>query len=72
MKTTTAAGRTWHFSHSIGRETAEHNGDVGGFMHPVDVAYAADGIRVNTLRPGLVAAGMGEPCAPWRRAIVGS
>ena len=44
MKTTTAAGRTWHFSHSIGRETAEHNGDVGGFMHPVDVAYAADGI----------------------------
>ena len=31
------------------------------------LAYAADGIRVNTLRPGLVAAGMGDRAhvAPW-------
>ena len=40
MQTTLAAGRTWHFSHSIGRPTAEHNGKTGGFMHPIGVAAA--------------------------------
>ena len=38
MITTSAAGRTWHYSHCLGRETAEHNGKTGGYMHPVDVA----------------------------------
>ena len=40
MQTTLAAGRTWHFSHAIGRPTAEHNGKTGGFMHPIGVAAA--------------------------------
>ena len=40
MKITNAAGRSWHFSHAIGRNTAEHNpgnpdlGDTGGFGSP--------------------------------------
>ena len=44
MKTTSVAGRTWHYSHCLGRETAEHNGATGGFMHPIDVAAAPAGI----------------------------
>ena len=48
MKTTTAAGRTWHYSHSLGRHTAEHNqsrfGRTGGYSFPVDVAAAGDDI----------------------------
>lgn len=48
MKTTTAAGRTWHYSHSLGRHTAEHNesrfGRTGGYSYPVDVAAAGDDI----------------------------
>ena len=46
MITTTAAGRTWHYSHSIGRQTAEHNtsrwGRTGGLMHAVGLAVAPD------------------------------
>ena len=46
MITTTAAGRTWHYSHSTGRQTAEHNasqwGRTGGLMHAVGLAVAPD------------------------------
>ena len=41
MITTTAAGRTWHFDRSLGRPTNEHNGTVGGFRYPTDLAVAA-------------------------------
>ena len=48
MKTTTVAGRTWHYSHCLGRLTAEHNeskwGRTGGYCYPMDVAAAGDGI----------------------------
>ena len=48
MITTTAAGRTWRFSHALGRNTAEHNeskyGITGGFSHPVSLALAPKGI----------------------------
>ena len=48
MKTTSVAGRTWHFSHVLGRITAEHNeseyGRTGGFAYPMDVAVANDDI----------------------------
>lgn len=40
MITTTAAGRTWHFDRSLGRPTNEHNGKVGGFRYPTDLAIA--------------------------------
>ena len=40
MITTTAAGRTWHFDRSLGRPTNEHNGTVGGFRYPTDLAIA--------------------------------
>ena len=43
MITTSVAGRTWHFSHALGRNTAEHNGATGGYGYPVDVAVAPDG-----------------------------
>ena len=43
MLTTSVAGRTWHYSHALGRETAEHNGKTGGFAHPVDLAVSTDG-----------------------------
>ena len=43
MITTTAAGRTWHFDRSLGRPTNEHNGKVGGYRYPVDLAIAPDG-----------------------------
>lgn len=43
MKTTTAAGRTWHFSHALGRYSNEHEGKTGGYTCPVDVAIAPDG-----------------------------
>ena len=43
MTTTSAAGRTWHFSHALGRPTAEHNGATGGFRYPLDLALAPDG-----------------------------
>ena len=43
MRTTTVAGRTWHYSHYLGRQTAEHNesqfGSTGGYMYPMDVAF---------------------------------
>ena len=48
MITTTAAGRTWHYSHNLGRQTAEHNqskfGRTGGYCYPMDVAYAGNDI----------------------------
>ncbi len=48
MITTTAAGRTWHYSHNLGRQTAEHNqskfGRTGGYCYPMDVAAAGDDI----------------------------
>ncbi len=43
MITTTAAGRTWHFDRSLGRPTNEHNGKVGGYRYPTDLALAPDG-----------------------------
>ena len=39
MLTTTVAGRTWNFSHSIGRNAAAGN----GFTQPTDVAVGPDG-----------------------------
>ena len=42
MITTTVAGRTWHYSHALGRNTREHNGKTGGFFFPVAVALAPD------------------------------
>ena len=40
MLTTTVAGRTWNFSHAIGRNAAAGN----GFTQPVDVAAGPDGV----------------------------
>jgi len=43
MRTTTVAGRTWHYSHYLGRSTAEHNeskfGRTGGYIFPMDVVF---------------------------------
>ncbi len=48
MITTSVAGRTWHFSHSLGRQTGEVNespfGKTGGFCYPMDVAAAGNDI----------------------------
>ena len=48
MITTAAGGRTWHYSHNLGRHTAEHNqskfGRTGGYSFPADVAAAGDDI----------------------------
>lgn len=44
MITTAAAGRAWHFSHSLGRPTNEHNGKTGGYRFPIDVVIAPDDI----------------------------
>ena len=48
MKTTTVAGRTWHYSHCLGRMSAELNegpyGSTGGFGYPMDVAVAGNDI----------------------------
>ena len=48
MITTSVAGRTWHFSHTIGRHTGESNdspfGKTGGFYYPMDVAAAGGDI----------------------------
>ncbi len=40
MLTTTVAGRTWNYSHTIGRNAAAGN----GFTQPTDVAVAPDGV----------------------------
>ena len=40
MQTTTAAGRTWDFSHAVGRNAAAGN----GFTQPTAVATAPGGI----------------------------
>ena len=46
MKTTVGAGRAWHFSHSIGRLSPEHNesrfGSTGGSNYAMDVAVGGD------------------------------
>ena len=48
MRTTTVAGRTWHYSHYLGRSTAEHNestfGRTGGFIFPVGVVFGDEDI----------------------------
>ena len=44
MKTTHVAGRTWHYSHCLGRHTAEHNSRTGGYSYPMDVACTDDDI----------------------------
>ncbi len=44
-KTIFAAGKAWHFSHTIGRRTAEHNnGNLGGCAWPADVAVTPNGM----------------------------
>ena len=40
MLTTTVAGRTWNFSHAIGRNAAAGN----GFTQPVDIAAGPEGV----------------------------
>ena len=40
MLTTTVSGRTWNFSHAIGRNAAAGN----GFTQPTDVAVAPGGV----------------------------
>ena len=55
MLTTTVAGRTWNFSHAIGRNANAGN----GFSHPTAVAVAPDGIlyvlsRGQTITGGVV------------------
>ena len=59
MKTTSIAGRTWHYSHCLGRMTAEHNqspyGRTGGFGYPMDVAAAVGDILF------VVSRGLGYP-----------
>ena len=58
MITTTAAGRTWHYSHNLGRQTAEHNqskfGRTGGYCYPMDVAYAGNDILFVISRAGAI------------------
>ena len=44
MKTTVAAGRVWHYSHALGRNSNEDNGATGGYVFPVSVAVAPDGL----------------------------
>ena len=48
MKTTSVAGRTWHYSHCLGRITAEHNespyGSTGGFGYPMDIAAVGNDV----------------------------
>ncbi len=40
LSLTAIAGRTWVFSHAIGRTTVEHNGNTGGFIYPWDFTLA--------------------------------
>ena len=40
MLTTTIAGRTWNYSHTIGRNAAAGN----GFTQPMDLALAPGGV----------------------------
>ena len=44
MKTTVARGRVWHYSHAMGRPSNEDNGATGGFIQPVSIAVAPDGL----------------------------
>ena len=44
MITTTAVGRTWHFSHALGRPTGEQTENLGGFRIPISVAIAPNDI----------------------------
>jgi DNA-binding beta-propeller fold protein YncE len=54
MRTTTVAGRTWHYSHYLGRSTAEHNeskfGRTGGFIFPMDVVFGTDDVLFSVSR----------------------
>lgn len=54
MRTTTVAGRTWHYSHYLGRSTAEHNesefGRTGGFIFPMDVVFGDGGVLFSVSR----------------------
>ena len=60
MITTNVAGRTWHFSHALGRPSAEHNGTTGGYNNPVDVAVApGDILFVLSRGVGVVIGGFG-------------
>ena len=52
MITTRAAGRTWHFSHALGRPTNEINGDTGGYRYPISVAVAPENILFVLSRGG--------------------
>ena len=52
MLTTTVAGRTWNFSHAIGRNAAAGN----GFTQPTDVAVAPGGV-IYVLNRGAEGAG---------------
>ncbi|MBM3933554.1 MAG: hypothetical protein FJ319_04515 [SAR202 cluster bacterium] len=40
LSLTAIAGRTWVFSHAIGRTTVEHNGNTGGYIFPCDFTLA--------------------------------
>ena len=44
MKTTVARGRVWHYSHAMGRPSNEDNIATGGFVFPVSIAVASDGL----------------------------
>ncbi len=63
MRTTTAAGRTWHFSHALGRATAEHNGKTGGTETPVSITLAPDDIIF------ILSRGFGYPLPGYGRDI---
>ncbi len=39
-----AQGRTWRFRNSLGRDTPEQNGTVGGFCSPMDIAIDNEGV----------------------------
>ena len=44
MKTTVARGRVWHYSHAMGRPSNEDNIATGGFVSPVAIGVAPNGI----------------------------
>ena len=57
METTTVAGRTWNFSHAIGRNAAAGN----GFTQPTAIAYAGDGVMYVLSRGSEGAGGVVAP-----------
>ena len=66
MKTTIGAGRTWHFSHGLGRPTNEHNGKTGGYRYPVSAVVAADDILF-VLSRGIGGAAKADAFGDWGR-----